>query len=62
MLAFGLLFGELRQMSEAAVQLVGKAKNRMNKFYNSKVYHAFGGSDRYFPSKPSAVMQNQEPP
>merc|ERR1719171_2843698 len=31
---------ETQQLSEAAIQLVGKAKNRLNKFYNPTLYKA----------------------
>merc|ERR1719321_1496164 len=33
-------FTSTQQMSEAAIQLVGKAKNRLNKFYNPTMYKA----------------------
>merc|ERR1719159_1154102 len=33
-------FLETQQLSEAAIQLVGKAKNRLNKFYNPTMYKA----------------------
>jgi len=33
-------FSEMMQLNEAAVQLVGKAKNRMQKFYNPSQYKA----------------------
>jgi len=33
-------FLETQQLSEAAIQLVGKAKNRLNKFYNPTLYKA----------------------
>merc|ERR1719399_50042 len=34
------MFLETAQLSEAAIQLVGKAKNRMQKFYNPTLYKA----------------------
>merc|ERR1719327_1091254 len=33
-------FLETQQLSEAAIQLIGKAKNRLNKFYNPTLYKA----------------------
>jgi len=33
-------FSEAQQLSEAAIQLLGKAKNRMNKLYNPTMYKA----------------------
>merc|ERR1711871_1434076 len=33
-------FQEMMQLNEAAVQLVGKAKNRLQKFYNPTMYKA----------------------
>merc|ERR1719217_2054818 len=33
-------FLEMQQLNEAAIQLVGKAKNRLNKFYNPTLYKA----------------------
>jgi len=38
-------YSETVSMTEAAVQLVGKAKNRLNKFYNPKQYKAPAGGE-----------------
>merc|ERR1719224_307208 len=33
-------YAQTLQLTEAAVQLIGKAKNRLNKFYNPTIYKA----------------------
>merc|ERR1719240_2392850 len=45
------MFLETQQLSEAAIQLIGKAKNRLNKFYNPTLYKAPPKTERSMEQK-----------